>query len=143
MQSEISYWLERQADGVSLSYSIQSPDSRLLGWVGFSQIDRAHKKLTIDNLWLASEDKSIFVEMMTMLMTYGFEVSGANTIQLPCLASNAAHRHRIEALGAALDGVLRGEKVARSGQPLDVAVYSILKSEWPQKSRALLSILQG
>ena len=142
MQLEISHWLERQADGLSLIYSIQSPSSRLLGWVGFSQIDRAHKKLTIDNLWLASEDHSQFVEMIAMLLTFGFEVAGANTIQLPCLASNAAHRTRVEGLGASLDGVLRGEKLAKDGRPQDVAVYSLIKSEWPQKSHAILSFLQ-
>lgn len=142
MQGEISYWLERQADGLSLTYSIQSSDSRLLGWIGFSKIDRAHKKLTIDSFWLASEDHDLFVEMMTMLMTFGFEVSGANTIQLPCLATNISQRQRIQSLGASLDGVLRGEKVAKDGQPQDVAVYSILKSEWPQKSQALVSLLQ-
>lgn len=141
MQGEISYWLERQADGLSLTYSIQSKDSRLLGWVGFSHIDRAHKKLSIDNLWLASLDDGLFIEMMAMLLSFGFEVAGANTVQLPCLATNTAHRKRLANLGATLDGVLRGEKLVKTGLPQDVAVYSLIKSEWPQKSAALQSLL--
>lgn len=142
MQDEISYWLERQADGQSLTYSIQSQDARLLGWVGFSQIDRAHKKLVMDNLWMNTDESGVFIEMMVMLMTYGFEVAGANTVQLPCLASKAAHRRRIEALGASLDGTLRGEKLGKDSQPQDVAIYSFIKSEWPKKSELLVSLLQ-
>lgn len=142
MQSEISFWLERQADGLSLTYAVQSRDSRLLGWVGFSSIDRAHKKLTIDNYWLATQDDALFVEMMVMLMTFGFDVAGANTIQLPCLAENTPQRGRIDRLGASLDGILRGDKVSKDGRAQDVALYSFILSEWPRKSQALLAFLQ-
>lgn len=142
MQAEISYWLERQADGLSLTYAVQSRTSRLLGWAGFSKIDRAHKKLTIDSYWLASQDEALFVELMVMLMTFGFEVAGANTIRLPCLAAQSAQRARIESLGATLDGILRGDKLSKDGEAQDVAVYSIIRSEWPEKSRKLLALLQ-
>lgn len=141
MQGEISYLLERQADGLSLTYAIQTPDSRLIGWIGFSSIDRANKRLEIGNIWLASDDMEVFVEMMAMLMAFGIEVAGANTIQMRSLADNTSHRMMISGLGAELDGVLRGEVVAKDGTAKDVAVYSILKAEWAHKSDTLLAHL--
>jgi|GEM_PF-4270128 len=141
MQGEISYLLERQADGLGLSYAIQTSDSRLIGWVSFSSIDRANKRLEIGNLWLASKDVELFVEIMTMLMTFGFEIAGANTIQLRSLADNSSHRMLLAGLGANLDGVLRGVIVAKDGSAKDVAVYSILNTEWSTKSDALLARL--
>lgn len=141
MQSEISYLLERQADGLSLTFAVQTNDARLLGWVGFASIDRAHKKLEIGDLWLASQDQRLFVEMMVMLMTFAFDVAGANTIQMRSLTKDADHCARLTALGANQDGILRGDRIDKRGVPQDVAIYSITKAEWPIKNAALLSLL--
>lgn len=141
MQGEISYLLERQAEGLAVTYAIQCSQARLRGCVSFINIDRGHKKLEIGNLWLASECAEVFEETMTLLMSHAFDTARANTVQLRCLATNTAHRQRLEALGASLDGVLRGERIARNGTLQDVAAYSILKSEWPDKGRQLLTRL--
>lgn len=138
MGEEISYCLERQADGKALTFAIQANDARLLGWAGYVEVDRAHKKLQIGNYWIATQDAGVFSEIMVMLLSYGFDHAKANTIQMRSRAANAAHRARLQALGGTLDGVLRGEIISRKGEPQDVAVYSILKSEWPKNRDRVL-----
>ncbi|SHG83217.1 GNAT family N-acetyltransferase [Cognatishimia maritima] len=142
MQGEISYLLERQADGKALTYVVQASTAQLLGWTGFSAIDRAHKKLEVGNTWLATKDDGLFTEMMVMLLTYGFDIAKANTIQFRAHADNAAHRSRLTALGAQLDGILRGDQIDRTGAPQDISIYSLLRTEWAKTNAQLLAQLQ-
>ncbi len=141
VSDQISYLLERQADGLALPYCVLAPDKTVLGISGFSRIDRANKIVEIGDTWLSSASPSLYTEMMTMLLTFALEVSGALTVQMRAQAAQSGHRHLIETLGAELDGVLRGEKVSKAGKPIDIAVYSILAMEWPVKRAKLLEKL--
>lgn len=142
IHGEVSYLLERQADGLALPYAIQASGDRILGISGFSHIDRAHKRLEIGGTWLAKASPAEFTEMMVMLLTYGFQIAKAATIQMRAPADHAAHRQLLSDLGAQLDGILRGETVAKDGTPQDIAVYSIIMSEWSNTRDVLLAKLQ-
>lgn len=132
MGGEISFALEQQADAKSLSFAAQRPNGDLIGMVKYAGIDRAHKRLEIGDLWLADPTSCEITEIYLMLLSYGFEFAKAQTIQLRARASHAEHRALIMAHGGQLDGVLRGAVISRAGKPLNVAVYSILASEWAE-----------
>lgn len=141
MTGEISYRLERQADGLSLTYAVQSRSTRWIGWASYSRIDRAHKKLEIGDVWLACLDPKSYNQTMISLLDHAFENARANTVQIKAVTSNTALRARIENLGASLDGVLRNEIIAKNGEPQDVALYSIIKTEWPEISKSICAKL--
>ena len=55
---------------------------------------------------------------------------GYHRVSLQTDARNERSRNAIERLGAQLDGVIRGDRVATDGTIRDSAVFSILDSEW-------------
>ncbi|MDC0738464.1 GNAT family protein [Cognatishimia sp. SS12] len=139
MDGEISLALEQQADGKALFFCVQSPDDYILGVTGFDEIDRAHKRLRIGGTWLRQTTELAYSEMMLMLLSFGFDVAGAQTIQMHAPRNASAHRQMLEALGAHLDGVLRGQRLAKDGRAVDMAVYSFVASEWAQSREALVA----
>lgn len=142
IHGEVSYLLERQADGRALPYAVQADDDRMLGISGFCHIDRAHKRLEVGGTWLAKTSLADYTEMMVMLLTYGFDVAKAATIQMRAPANNDTHRQLLANLGAQLDGILRGETIAADGASQDIAIYSIIASEWPETRERMLAKLQ-
>ncbi len=130
MADEVSFALEQQADAKCISYTVQRPSGETLGMVKYSAIDRAHKRLEIGDIWLASPTEVELIETFLMMLSYGFEFAKAQTIQMRAQSNHTEHRAIIQSLGGQLDGTLRGERISRKGQPLNIAVYSILTSEW-------------
>ena len=133
LTGDLSYLLERRADGLAAHYCLQTPDGRTLGLIGFSEIDRAHKRVEIAEAWLIRhpDARRIYTEAMVMLITQALELDGCVAVEFRALATDAAHRARIEALGAQLDGVLRARRLRKGAGPQDIAVYSLLAAEWP------------
>jgi RimJ/RimL family protein N-acetyltransferase len=138
---EISYLLEQQADGHALFFAVSDSAERPIGITGFSRINRAHKQLEIGGTWIQDTDPLLFTEMTTMQLTYAFECAQAVTVQMRAPAQDAAYRAILFGLGARLDGVLRCDKIDRSGTPINMAVYSIIASEWPKARSKLLAKL--
>ncbi|MGH1466972.1 MAG: GNAT family N-acetyltransferase [Cognatishimia sp.] len=141
LDGEISYLREQQADGRGLYFAVSNHRDTLKGIAGFSRIDRAHKQVEIGGIWVQGTDLLMFTEMLTMLFTYAFECAQAVTVQIRAPAQNQSHRLLLSDLGAQLDGVLRGERIDRTGHPVDMAVYSIIATEWPQTRKCLLAKL--
>ncbi|GAA6209982.1 hypothetical protein NBRC116601_32750 [Cognatishimia sp. WU-CL00825] len=141
LEGEISYLREQHADGRGLFFAVSDHNEFLRGITGFSRIDRAHKQLEIGGTWLQGSDHLMFTEMTTMMLTYAFECARAVTVQMRVPAQDHAHRLILSDLGAGLDGVLRGAKIDRAGQPVDMAVYSVIATEWATTRSALLSKL--
>jgi len=67
-----------------------------------------------------------------LLMTHAFEALGCKVVGFRTDKFNFASQRAIEALGAKKDGVIRHFGTRRDGSARDVAMYSLIASEWPE-----------
>jgi RimJ/RimL family protein N-acetyltransferase len=76
-----------------------------------------------------------------LLLRHAFETVGCAVVGLRTDNFNFASQRAIEALGAKKDGVIRHHRLRADGSVRDTVMYSILKSEWPDVKKHLLSRL--
>ncbi len=83
--------------------------------------------------WLGPDAQrtGINTEAKLLMLTHAFESWLVHRVRFQTDARNERSRNAIERLGAQLDGVVRGDRVASDGAIRDSAVFSILDSEWP------------
>ena len=94
--------------------------------------------------WLASsaQRSGINTEAKLLMLGHAFEYWRVHRVSLMTDARNSRSREAIQRLGARLDGVLRGARVAADGGIRDTAAYSILEAEWPAVKAALQARLR-
>ena len=94
--------------------------------------------------WYASDVQrtGINTEAKLLMLTHAFETWRVHCVRLMTDARNDRSRQAISRLGAAFDGVVRGDRVAVDGMVRHSAVYSILDGEWPAVKSRLHSLLR-
>jgi N-acetyltransferase len=95
--------------------------------------------LQIGAVWLTpTAPVAVLLETYNLLYTEAFDEWQTHRVSIRVDAADAARRSAVEASGATIDGVLRGQQLAfgRSG-PRDIACYSVIRSEWPAVKKAL------
>lgn len=108
-------------------------DGRLLGTTSVSEVDLAAQKGHVGATLYDPDTWGTPVNPETKLLLLGrcFEDWGFGRIKIQTDAQNTRSRRAIEKLGAVAEGVLRRESLRGDGTFRDVAVYSILRDEWP------------
>ena len=103
-------------EGGPLRRNAEHPDVIEIGWT-----------------WLnsAAQRTPINTEAKLLMLAHAFEGWGVHRVSLVTDERNERSRRAIERLGARLDGVIRGHRVARDGLLRDTAWYSIVRGEWP------------
>jgi N-acetyltransferase len=93
--------------------------------------------------WLApsAQRTPINTEAKLLMLTHAFEVWRVHRVSLVTDARNMRSRNAILRLGAKLDGIIRGARVAVDGVIRDTAVFSIVEAEWPDVKAGLQSKL--
>jgi RimJ/RimL family protein N-acetyltransferase len=74
-----------------------------------------------------------------LMLTHAFEVWECERVALRCDAANVRSAGAIERLGARPEGVLRAHRRRYDGTVADTAYFSIVRQEWPEVRRGLLS----
>ena len=94
--------------------------------------------------WLGPDAQrtGINTEAKLLMLTHAFETLLVHRVRLQTDARNERSRNAIERLGAKLDGVIRGDRVATDGTIRDSAVFSILDPEWPAVKEHLAALLR-
>ena len=94
--------------------------------------------------WLGPDTQrtGINTEAKLLMLTHAFESWLVHRVRFQTDARNERSRNAIERLGAHLDGVIRGDRVATDGAIRDSAVFSILDSEWPAVKEQLSALLR-
>ena len=94
--------------------------------------------------WLGPDAQrtGINTEAKLLMLTHAFETWLVHRVRLQTDARNERSRNAIERLGAQLDGVVRGDRVATDGTVRDSAVFSILDAEWPAVKQQLAALLR-
>ena len=73
------------------------------------------------------------------MLTHAFETWACERVALRCDADNARSAAAIQRLGAKPEGVLRSHRRRYDGTVADTAYFSIIRAEWPEVRRSLLT----
>jgi len=107
-------------------------NNELVGCVGLNRINwRSHYSPI--GYWMAQEQqgKGIMTRSVKALIDYTFAEIGLNRLEIYCATENKRSRAVPERLGFSLEGILR-EADWLGDHFADIALYSMLASEWPR-----------
>ncbi len=128
-------------------------DGVLVGMTNFLAIERWNgtdkdpTSVEIGGTWLSpsAQRTPINTEAKYLLMSHAFDVWGVQRLQIKTDERNARSRAAIERLGATFEGVLRnyqpGQGEQGEGRPRNTAMYSVVRSEWPEVKTRLQALL--
>jgi ribosomal-protein-serine acetyltransferase len=128
----IPMWLQKFADNNGFEAGIYR-NNHLVGMVGLHYIDWTNKATEI-GYWL-SEDvqgKGLMTRTINGLLTYCFNELELNRVVIRAATENLKSRGVPERLGFKEEGILREAQKIRD-RFVDLAVYSMIKSEWVKK----------
>lgn len=111
---------------------MHKPTQKLIGSTRLFEIYPQDKKLEIGWTWITKEfwGTTVNLECKLLLLTFCFEVLGANRVQLKTRDTNYRSRKAIEKIGGVFEGILRKDRIQSDGTTRNAAYYSILDDEW-------------
>jgi N-acetyltransferase len=117
---------------------IDKRDGRLVGNTRLLRLNPESRRVEIGGTWYAQsvQRSAVNSECKLLLLTYAFELMDCVCVEIRTDAFNLPSQRAIERLGAKQDGILRAHGFMR-GRLRDVAVYSILATEWEGVKRNL------
>jgi N-acetyltransferase len=120
-----------------------SATGTVVGSTRYHDIVAAIDRVEIGYTWYAGTRQRTHVNTACklLLLTHAFEALGCQVVGLRTDNFNFASQRAIVALGARLDGVLRHHQARRDGTVRDSVMYSILRTEWPDVKRHLVTRL--
>ena len=132
--SEARHYLERlpgeRERGVQLDLVVEHLQAGPIGISGFSEIARRDRRATIGT-WLGHAwwGRGANHEVKALMCHLGFELLGLERIGSYANVAHERSQRALQRLGFEREGVLRGFH-RHGGQPLDVAVFGLLRSDW-------------
>ncbi|MFN8223790.1 MAG: GNAT family protein [Gaiellales bacterium] len=119
-------------------------DARVVGSTRYLALRPEHRSVEIGWTWLHPEawGTGVNVEAKYLMLRQAFEVWECRRVELKTDAHNKRSRGAMEAMGATFEGIHRQHMLVRGGVNRDSAWYSVLDTEWPEVSRALLARLE-
>lgn len=116
---------------------------KAFGSTSLFDIDLEMRRMEIGHTWVGATHRrtAANTESKLMLLTHGFEVLGANRVQLKTDTANKRSQAAIERLGAKKEGVLRSFTVYSDGTVHDRVLYSVVREEWPDVKARLAKLL--
>lgn len=134
MAEQVQQRLAQQRAGTMLPFTAVRPrDGQVLGVTTFYDIEPHVPRVSIGYTWNRESVHGTGTnpESKLLLMRYAFEQLGVACVRFETSWSNQQSRQAIERLGARLDGVLRADRLEKTGDLRDTCVYSVLAHEWP------------
>lgn len=140
----IAVALEGQRDGHMLPWVVRDAASgEILGTTRYHDIVREIDRVEIGWTWYARRCQRTHVNSACklLLLTHAFETIGCAVVGLRTDRFNTRSQRAIEALGAQREGILRHHQARRDGSVRDSVMYSILRTEFTDVRRNLVSRL--
>lgn len=102
---------------------------RLIGTGGFGNWSTAHARAEIGyTIGRADWNRGFATEALRAMIAFGFERMALNRIEAQCDVRNVASARVMEKAGMTREGTLR-RRMVMHGEPCDVYIYSMLRSE--------------
>ena len=128
--------------GFGLTFAtIDKATGKIVGSTRFMRTELGHKRTEIGFTFLAkSAQKTVInTEAKLLMLTHAFEVLELNRVELVTDVLNENSRRAILRLGAKEEGFLRSHMVMPNGRVRDSVMHSILKDEWADVKKVLVS----
>jgi N-acetyltransferase len=135
VEALIELVLGDQQRGEALAFTaLRLPDRRPVGMTRFLNIDRRNESVDVGGTWFSSDlwRTPLNTESKFLMFRHAFEVEGAHRIRLNTDLRNERSQAAIARLGATREGVLREDRLLRSGYRRSSVAFSVLADEWPR-----------
>jgi ribosomal-protein-serine acetyltransferase len=112
-------------------------DGELVGMLGVHYLDRVVGR-TEFGYWIArrASGRGVVTRAVAGLTRVMFEEYGLNRVEIRCQPDNVPSRRVAERLGFRHEGTLRAVHPAGGGEPADLEVFGLLRSEWQRQERS-------
>ncbi len=140
MLGELQSAMMRRMAGEHYPFTIiDKATGNIIGSTRLFEIFEQHKKLEIGWTWNnpAYWGTGHNNECKYLMLTYCFETLHTQRVQLKTRNTNLRSRAAIEKIGAKFEGILRKDRLSRTGMQLDTYMYSITDDEWPEVKKRL------
>lgn len=143
-EEEASAWLEtlpgRRTDGEALELAIVDPADRPIGITLLSELQRRDRRAVVGTwIGLAHWGTGANAEAKALVSHLAFAGLGLERLGAYADVRNARSQAALERLGFSREGVLRAFH-RHGGEPRDVAVYGLLRSEWADSPLADVAV---
>jgi ribosomal-protein-serine acetyltransferase len=114
---------------------------RIVGAIGFPVVNREQRSCEI-GYWLgrSAHGRGTATLAVRALIDHAFGAEQLNRVVIEAGVGNARSRAVAERLGFTLEGVLRQAERHPDGRYVDLAVYSLLRSEWPRNTASTVAL---
>lgn len=133
MRDYVQRALDLQTAGSALPFVIiHQPSKRIVGATRFHTMEPAHRKLEIgysfiDPVW---QRTAINTETKLLMLRQAFDAWQCVRVQFTANVANEKSRAALRRIGAVEEAIFRHQRVSAHLGLCDVAVYSIIASEW-------------
>lgn len=112
-------------------------EGELVGMLGVHYLDRIVGR-TEFGYWISrrASGRGIVTRAVAGLSRIMFEEYGLNRVEIRCQPDNIPSRRVAERLGFRHEGTLRAVHPAGGGEPADLEVFGLLRSEWQRQERS-------
>lgn len=145
MRNYIDTALHEQDAGVSLPFAvIDCQSGHAIGSTRYGAINLPNRRVEIGWTWYGRpfQRTSVNTECKLLLLTHAFKRLGMIRVEFKTDALNDKSRNALQRIGALQEGIFRKHLICTSGRIRDTVYFSILDSEWPEKKRALETLLR-
>jgi RimJ/RimL family protein N-acetyltransferase len=142
LKKYVSSAMQAFKDNQSIPFIIFDKQSGLYaGSTRYYQINRNHNRLAIGYSWIGNAFKKTGLNrhVKYLMLEHAFESLSMQRVEFMADTLNEQSIQSILALGAKQEGVLRNHANRLDGTRRDTAVFSILKQEWLEHVKPLLS----
>lgn len=133
-----SHVAELVADPFRAFFAIVDRNDSALGWLCLMEASLAHRSIELGYVLFGTplQRSTLATEAFFLILAHVFDDLGYHRLEWTCTETNARSRRSAERLGFVLEGVMRAKLVLK-GQTQNIALFSLLASEWPQRRQAM------
>jgi N-acetyltransferase len=136
--------LDGAATGTALPFAIILKETgAVVGTTRYHSIAPVHRRLEIGFTWvgLPWQRTAVNTESKYLLLQHAFEVWRLQRVEFKSDCENERSCRALLRLGATQEGILRNYMGSEHRGPRDVAIFSIIDSEWSQAKARLEAML--
>jgi len=134
MEGYIQAALATERAGTALPFAIiDCVTGKVIGTTRFHSIATEHRHLEVGFTWIGTpwQRTSVNTEAKYLMLRHAFESMGFIRVEFRADAENEQSQRALVRIGARKEGVLRHYRISAHRGIRDLAVYSIIVSEWP------------
>jgi RimJ/RimL family protein N-acetyltransferase/SAM-dependent methyltransferase len=147
---EMSEYIEAaiadHTSGTGLPFVIvEKAHGKIVGSTRYHSHSTANRRVVIGHTWIARDWQRTFVNTETkyLMLKHAFEELNCIRVEFIVNSINERSHRALLRIGAKQDGLLRSYVVGKDNAICDVAVFSIVDTEWTQVKASLEAKLKG